>query len=50
MDRDLAASWNIAKKGLKKLLRCGVLGSTLNAPEADANPRSNEGEVKSSKT
>ena len=24
MDRDLAASWNIAKKGLGKLLRCGV--------------------------
>ena len=46
MDRDLLASWNIAKKGLGKLLRCGVFGSTLNAPEADANPRSNEGEVK----
>jgi len=26
-----------------------VLGSTLKAPEADANPRSNEGEVKLSK-
>ena len=36
---------NMAKKGLAKL-RCGVLGSTLKAPEADANPRSNEGEVK----
>jgi len=50
MDRDLLASWNIAKKGLKLVDKMWGAGSTLNAPEADANPRSNEGEVESSKT
>jgi len=46
MDRDLLASWNIAKKSLRMVNKMWGVGSTLNAPEADANPRSNEGEVK----
>jgi putative transposase len=43
-DRDVIATINLYKKFLSKHPRCGVPGVALNAPKADANPRSDAGE------
>jgi putative transposase len=43
-DRDVIAAINLYKKFLSKHPRCGVPGVALNAPKADANPRSDAGE------
>jgi putative transposase len=43
-DRDVIATINLYKKFISKYPRCGVPGVALNAPKADANPRSNAGE------
>jgi len=49
MDRNLLASWNIAKKGLNIINKMRGAWFHPESPRADANPKSNEGEVKLSK-
>jgi putative transposase len=43
-DRDVIATINIYRKYVSKHPRCGVPGVALNAPKADADPRSDAGE------
>ena len=43
-DRDVIAAINLYKKYISKHPRCGVSGVALNAPKADADPRSGAGE------
>jgi putative transposase len=43
-DRDAIAAINLYKKFISKYSRCGVPGVALNAPKADADPRSDAGE------
>jgi transposase len=45
-DRDVTATINLYRKYVSKCSRCGVFGVALNAPKADADPRSNAGEQK----
>jgi transposase len=42
-DRDVIATINIYRKYMSKYSRCGVSGVALNAPKADADPRSGAG-------
>jgi len=43
-DRDVTATINLYRKYMSKYSRCGVSGVALNAPKADADPRSSAGE------
>jgi len=43
-DRDVTATINLYRRYVSKYSRCGVSGVALNAPKADADPRSNAGE------
>jgi transposase len=43
-DKDVTATINLYRKYMSKYLRCGVSGVALNAPKADADPRSSAGE------
>ena len=43
-DRDVTATINLYRKHTSKYSRCGVPGVALNAPKADAAPRSDAGE------